>query len=237
MSQQADMLHEFEQRRQAVFQEVAELRRNRERINQELARLSEEFNGKDVRLENAIARDKALNTRFAVIEKRLKEARTQTSLLRKKRSEWGDEAASIQQEIEYAEAELTVLGRRKEELDQGISTLESGQKENLDALETASGKKQDNLAQLDACKLQRKTLSSEIAACLATGVSERDSIDSDLNDITLLLMNHITERDGLKKVLAEKETAVAALRERVSVLDKRRQVLKEAKISRTEELN
>ena len=51
MSQQADMLHEFEQRRQAVFREVAELRRNRERINQELARLSEEFNGKDVRLE------------------------------------------------------------------------------------------------------------------------------------------------------------------------------------------
>lgn len=228
--QQANMLHEFEQRRQVIYREVAELRKNRDRVNQELACLTEEFNSNNSQLEDAIARVKALHTRFAVIEKKLKEVRTKTSLLYKKRSERGDEAASLQKEIERAEAELGLLGQNKEELGRRIVSLESGLKENSDALETAVRERQGVSARVHECTLKREALSSEIARCLSAGVSEKDRIDTELNDITLLLMNHIMERDSLKNVLVESASALVALRERVSALDERRRVLDEAKI-------
>jgi chromosome segregation ATPase len=223
------MLNEFEQRRQVVCREVADLRRNRGRLNQELACLTEEFNNNNLQLEGARVRVKTLNTRFAVIEKKLKEVRTQTCLLHKKRSEGGDEVASLQKEIECTEAELRLLGQRKVELGQRILTLASSLQENLEALETSSRKKRDILTRIDECKLKREALSSEIASSLAADVSEKDRIDTELNDITLLLMNHITERDSLKNVLVENASALALLRERVSALDERRRVLDEAK--------
>lgn len=228
--QQANMLHEFEQRRQAVYREVAELRKNRDRVNQELAGLTEEFNSSSSQLEDATARVKALHTRFAVVEKKLKEVRTKTSLLRKKRSERGDEAAWLQREIERAEAALGLLGQNKEELGQRIVSLESGLKENSDALETAVRERQGISARVHECTLKREELSSEIARCLSTGVSEQDRIQTELNDITLLLMNRITERDSLKIALAEHSSAMTALRVRVSALDERRRALEEAKV-------
>jgi len=235
----ANLLHEFEQRKQAAYREVAELRQTRDRVKQELACLTEEFNSNNSQLEDTRARVKALNTRFAVIEKKLKEVTTETSRLRKRRSESGDEAASLQEEIERTNAELRLLGQRKEELGQSVLTLESGLQENLYAIETASREKQDILIEFNECKLKKETLSSEIARSLSASVSEKDLIETELNDIVLLLMNHIRERDSLKNVLVENASALAALRERVPALEERRMALEEAKtlVSRRADVN
>lgn len=229
-----DMLRQFEERRQAICQVVTELRHQRDDFQKEHSRLSEAFETNSSLLEDAMARLKNLNTRLAVTERKVKVTRAETSLLRRKHSDISQDAVSLQMEAASLDAEFQELGQKKDRLHEEIASTEAARGGLLSTIDAVVLKKQRLLSQVEAYELKREDLSRQIARKLSATASDKQYTDADLNDVTAGLMEAIAARDFVRNLLSDSASAMAALRENVSSLERRRRALEEARdIDRT----
>lgn len=234
--QEASVLRELEERKKRVSREVSELRGKRDACRQELARLSAEFDNSTTLLETSTARMKALHTRWVVTERRLRETRNEVSLLQRKRAQVTQETLAFQRELKELEEEQGRLEEEQQQLEQkrreltrGIASMETSLAAMHDSMEALKRKKQQSHTAVENSKAKRDALAAEISQKLSSSASRRDHLDVELNDITLMFMQHMVDRDRMKGSLDESTRLLSALRENVSTLEERRRSLEEAK--------